>query len=111
GVIDMHRPEAWGYVQFSRGRPGAVSFQPDPTLPARRWLHEVYYAQREYRRVQHRWARSLEELHVAPPREGTLGGCVLQVTADLFQASVELRLAGGKPQRWNIRQDALVWPD
>jgi hypothetical protein len=33
------------------------------------------------------------------------------VTADLFQASVELRLPGGKAQRWNIRQDALVWPD
>ena len=34
-----------------------------------------------------------------------------EVTADLFQASVELRLADKKPQRWNIRQDSLLWPD
>src|SRR5262249_43521877 len=24
GVIDMHRPERWGYVQFSTARPGAA---------------------------------------------------------------------------------------
>lgn len=69
----MHRPETWGYVQFSTGRPGSMSFEPDASLAARRWLHQVYYG--------------------------------------LFQASVELRLPGRTAQRWNIRQDALVWPE
>lgn len=109
GVVDMHRPETWGYVQFSTSRPGAESFLPDPTLPARRWLHQVYYAQREYRRRHQRWARTLQELEVASPTEGLSGGA-LEVTADLFQASVELRLPSGKTQRWHIRQDALIWP-
>jgi hypothetical protein len=111
GVIDMHRPETWGYVQFSTARPGAATFHPDATLPARRWLHQVYYAQREYRRAHRRWARSLQELGVAAPNDAILDGAALEVTADLFQASVELRPPGGKTQRWNIRQDALVWPD
>jgi hypothetical protein len=111
GVVDMHRPETWGYVQFSTGRPGTVAFQADPTLPARRWLHRVYYAQREHRRVQRRWAKTFQDLGVALPSDETLAGATIEVTADLFQASVELRLPGGKAQRWNIRQDALVWPD
>jgi len=33
------------------------------------------------------------------------------VTTSLFEASVDLRLAAGKTQRWHIRQDALVWPE
>jgi cellulose/xylan binding protein with CBM9 domain len=109
GVIDMHRPETWGYVQFSTARPGADSFQPDPALPARRWLHDVYYAQREYRKRHQRWARTLQELAVAAPAGDGLSGGILETTADLFQASVDSRLQGGKVERWNIRQDALIW--
>jgi hypothetical protein len=111
GVVDMHRPESWGYVQFSTGPAGAASFRPDPTLAARRWLHAVYYAQRERRRLHRRWARTLHDLGVEGPTEAGLGNATMEVTADLFQASVELRLPGGRIQRWNIRQDALVWPD
>ena len=32
GVVDMHRPELWGYVQFSTAKPGARRF--GPTRPA-----------------------------------------------------------------------------
>ena len=33
GVVDMHRPERWGFVQFSTA-PGAVSLPPRPRRPA-----------------------------------------------------------------------------
>ena len=36
GVVDMHRPERWGYVQFSTAPPGTVSYKPDPAGPIRR---------------------------------------------------------------------------
>jgi hypothetical protein len=49
GVIDMHRPEQWGYLQFSNAPAGQAAFRPDPAGPARRLLHRVYYAQRAYR--------------------------------------------------------------
>ena len=111
GVINMHRPEAWGYVQFSTSPPGAASLPPDATLPARRWLHEVYYAQRAYREAHQRWARTLDELGVAAPADPALARPALEVTSAFFQASVELRGPDGAPQRWNIRQDALIWPD
>ena len=110
GVIDMHRPERWGFVQFTSRPAGTVAFAPDPSLPARRWLQEVYQAQREFRRAHARWAPSLSELGLQMPA-GPLGGATLETTRDLFQASVELRHPGCAPQRWNIRQDARVWPD
>jgi len=48
---------------------------------------------------------------VPPPSEDTLSHWSLEVTASLFEAAVDLRVVGGHPQRWHIRQDALVWPE
>jgi hypothetical protein len=112
GVVDMHRPETWGYIQFSSATrsANAPAFRPDASLPARRWLHEVYYAQRDYRHRHGRWARTLDELGVAAPSGAELGAATLELTSDLFQARVELHSASGI-QLWNIRQDALVWRD
>ena len=66
-VVNMHRPETWGYVQFSTARPGSATFRPDASLPARRWLHEVYYAQIAFRQKNKRWATSFEELRITLP--------------------------------------------
>lgn len=107
-VVNMHRPESWGYVQFATGRAGAATFVPDPSIPARRWLHQVYYAQRDFRQKNGAWATTLAELGVPPPA-GALASPALQVAGTLFQASIDLRLPDGTTQRWHIRQDALVW--
>jgi Carbohydrate family 9 binding domain-like len=108
GVVDMHRPESWGYVQFSTSRSGHVAFVPDATLPARQWLQDVYYAERTYRQAHAQWAPTLELLGLPAPVD-PLGGAELHVTGDLFDASVELRRPGQSAARWHIRQDALVW--
>lgn len=42
GVIDMHQPEMWGYVQFSQDPNGTEAFRPDPTNPARMELYRLY---------------------------------------------------------------------
>jgi cellulose/xylan binding protein with CBM9 domain len=108
-VVNMHRPETWGYVQFASGRPGSATFRTDASLPARRWLHEVYYAQRAFQQANGRWANSLEELRVAGPSDGPLTAAVLHVAGSQFQASITLRIEGSNSERWNIRQDSLVW--
>lgn len=64
GVVDMHRPERWGYVQFSRNR--ETPFRPDSTLPLRDALMEVYYAQRAFHAEHKRWARGKDELARVP---------------------------------------------
>ena len=64
GVIDMHVPERWGYVQF-----GATASALDPapamvdTNERLKWaLRLLYYRQRDYHRTRERYATTLEEL-------------------------------------------------
>jgi hypothetical protein len=112
GVINMHRPETWGYVQFSTAKTGAIPFQPDPAGPARHLLHRIYYAQKDYFKKQHRWARTLGDLGLAEAQHETLTGPPrMEVTQSGFEVTAELKKADGKIQRWHIRQDARVWPD
>ena len=112
GVIDMHRPERWGYLQFSTARPGSVAFRPDPALAARDVLHRIYYAQRAYREKEGRWARSLEALGLAGLKHPSLEGPpVLETTTSLYEAHVTLRRPEAPPRRWHIRSDARIWGD
>ena len=110
-VIDMHRPEEWGYVQFSTAKTGAVALRTDPAWPARLWLHRVYYAERAFRETHGRWGTTLAELGLTEDGRKRLTRFDL-VTADaLFEASVDLHLEDGTMERWHIRQDALIWRD
>ncbi len=104
GVIDMHRPEHWGHLQFTTGKPGTVAFRPDPAGPLRHRLHRVYYAQRAYREKHRRWAPTLGELGL-----GGLRGVTLETTSSLFEAQGTMRAPDRKRQRWHIRSDAKVW--
>ena len=110
-VIDMHRPESWGYVQFSTGQPGAATFRPDSSHGARHWLHQVYYAQQTYRKVHQRFASGLDELKVPSASDPVLGDARMRSTDHAFEASIELRRPGGTPFRVYIRQDSLVWAE
>jgi hypothetical protein len=112
GVVDMHRPETWGYVQFSTAPVGKATFRPDPAEPARHLLHRVYYAEKAYHKEHGRYARTLAELGLAGLTHETLAGPpLLEAGADRFRASLDVRLPGGGRQRWHIRQDSRVWPD
>jgi hypothetical protein len=111
GVVDMHRPETWGYVQFSNALPGQAVFQPDGTGPARHLLHAIYYAQRQYREDHGAWARSLAQLGFSSRGQGTLGPAVLKSTDHLFQATIAVNPPDGNTQHWHIRQDARVWQE
>ena len=110
GIVDMHRPEKWGYVQFTK-KSGEVSFVPDPALPARNALQEIYYAQRDYEAHNHHWAAGLDDLKLSSDLgAGLLKPPTMKLTSDGFEASAEIRLPNGRTQRWHIRQDALIWP-
>lgn len=54
GVIDIHRPERWGYLQF--GPSAGAAFVPDPLWEARDLLHRGYYSQRVFRAKHGRYA-------------------------------------------------------
>lgn len=112
GIIDMHRPEKWGYVQFTRRPSGSVRFVPDTSAPARAVLQEIYYAQKDFHKRTKRWGTTLEELGLPVILgAGLAKPPSLQATPDGFLATVGIPSKGSGVQRWHIRQDAKVWSD
>jgi hypothetical protein len=64
GIIDMHLPEMWGYVQFSdflAGK-GIDLFVPDPDEKRKFALRRLFHLQHVYRRNNGRYAFSFDEL-------------------------------------------------
>jgi hypothetical protein len=110
GIISMHRPETWGYVQFSTVPPGKDRFRPDATGIARYVLHRVYYAQSGYYKKHQRHARTLGELGLAGLSHASIAGPpVVETTTGGYVATVEMKKAGaGVPKKIRIRHDSLV---
>ncbi|QEL20205.1 carbohydrate-binding family 9-like protein [Limnoglobus roseus] len=96
GVIDMHRPERWGYVQFSTKTSGKVAYTPDPAQGVKDVLHELYYAQRDYQKKNNRFAKTVAELGWKPPKIGTPE---IEVTRNGFEATLKA---------WTIRDDSRI---
>lgn len=66
-AIDMHRPETWGFVEFSA--PGAPprTVAEDPLWNVKARLHAAFQAQIDYRKQHGRFAASLAELGLDDP--------------------------------------------
>lgn len=108
GAIDMHRPERWGYVQFSTAPPGQAVYKSDPSGPIRDILMKIYYAQKAFREKNHRWAASLDELKLADFVRLLKDNPSLRLTSDGYEAAITSAPPGAKPQTWTIRQDSRI---
>jgi len=94
GVIDMHRPEMWGYVQFEdEPKP----FIPDPDWAVKCELMEVYWAQREFHEKVKRYAKNAAEL------EHSNRKLKIELTAEGYRARLK-----GKKGWVTVRQDSLL---
>jgi hypothetical protein len=112
GVVDMHRPEMWGYVQFSTAGPRKAVFRPDPAGPGRHVLQRIYYAQRAYHKKHGRYARKVVDLGLRRlDLDSLIGTPVLETGEKSFRATLEVRLPRGGIQRWHIREDSRVWSE
>ena len=99
GVIDLHRPEHWGVVQFESSRTARVTRR-DAAGKIRELLHRFYYAQRDFRIVHQRWATCLEELDFPNGHE-----IDLYATPNYFEAVA--RDESG--EEWHIGSDSHFW--
>ncbi|MBN2317407.1 MAG: prolyl oligopeptidase family serine peptidase [Sedimentisphaerales bacterium] len=113
GVVNMHRPETWGYVQFSAKTVGTpVEFQTDPTARLKYLLHKVLYAQEEYHLKNKRYAKTLKELGFDESTHTALTeAIVLRADNGNWEAKGQVTLPDGKTKTVFIRQDGKVWTE
>lgn len=109
GAIDMHRPERWGYLQFSTAAPGKTEFSPDADWPTRDLLHRVYYAERHFFRDKEKYTADMGALNLGGVAVPLSGAVQIEATKRGFQASLERPgERGGKPRRYVINQDGRM---
>ncbi len=109
GVIDMHRPERWGYLQFSTAKPGKAEFKPDPDWVVRDLLHRAYYAERVYHKTNGKYTTTTSDLGLKDKDGDRL---TLEATRSGFEASLTTPgEKGAKPRRWTITQDSRIWKE
>ena len=108
GAIDMHRPERWGYVQFSTAQPGQGAYQPDPAGPIRDRLMLIYQAQSSYFNQNKHWATTLDVLKLPDPKGQPEQTTKLTPAPGGYEAAITFNSPGGKPETWTIRQDSRI---
>lgn len=67
GIIDMHAPERWGYLQFSANKAGdkLPEFVLLYSELQKQYLWLIYYKQRQYKASNGKFAKSLKELGIS----------------------------------------------
>lgn len=108
GVIDMHRPETWGYVQFSglKAGEGTEVFVIHPDEYRKFVLRELYYLQHWFFWEHHRYANSLEELAPENPDFFVPYAVKFDVSKTRFRLSIPS--ADGN-NTWHISEDSRMW--
>jgi len=111
GLIDMHYPEMWGFVQFSDEPVGTgqESFTVHPEENAKWALRKIYYRQKEFYRKSGHYSSSASELGLGNVK---VGGYIwpptIQCTSSLFEAVI--KSVDGK-ERWHISDDGRTWKE
>ncbi len=109
GLIAMHYPEMWGFVQFSDivvGK-GQEAFRWNPEEDVKWALYQIYYAQKKYFNQNGKFATNWRELGLKEQKfKNYIWPPVIQTTNSLFEARL---LSKDGKTAWCIRQDSKVW--
>lgn len=109
GIVSIHLPELWGYVQFSERLvgEGIDRFVANPDEAIKMALRSIYYMQNEYFQANCRFAGTLKELF---PKGVPTDLKEFRPTIGLTRSMYEATIPGSDAKSlWHIRQDGLVW--
>lgn len=106
GRIDMHRPEKWGFVQFSEKIVGNGTdiFIENPDKPIIDALWNLYYQQRRFFRTNGFYSKDLTEFDV-PQLSDCSFAPTIYTTPNLFEITAH---SCDKNRMWFINQDAKI---
>jgi hypothetical protein len=109
GVINIHYPEMWGFVQFSENTVGGgretFSFRNEENA---KWLlRQIYYAERKYFALNGSYSQDMERLSVPKiSLEGFSQIPQILITPNMFEAII--MNVDGK-SGWHIDQKGRTW--
>lgn len=115
GVINMHYPEMWGFVQFSDIHAGesTVDFNWRQKEEDVKWLlRNLYYRQVDFYREHGKYTDEADQLGYRELFEDLMGSEVPppELKIQALDANYLMRISGkGIPGNWYIRQDSKVW--
>lgn len=92
GVVNMHYPEMWGYVQFSNKIVGSgdVVYQNHPEEAAKWFLRQIYYYQKNYLEQTGNYTNSLDALNLEfKPLPGFSEAPVIERVNNMYEAYLE----------------------
>ncbi len=104
GLINMHCPERWGYLLFTKKENTTFKLPYQELQKQYLWL--VYERQQQYRKKTGRYAPTLKALDITAQQniEGKLNQLLLEANSNQFTTSISM--AGGKVIRLN--QEGLI---
>jgi len=110
GVIAMHQPETWAYVQFSESIVGTKSanFINHPSENTKWILRKLYYMQKQY----HSKFKQYSDNFVSLQKDTCLIDdyeLPFEISSD--KNSFQIRIPKGNHKNWYIRRDGKVWMD
>ena len=109
GIINMHYPELWGFVQFSSkvAGKGTDEFKSNPDEDVKWALRQIYYKQRNYYAKHGKFTTNISKLNIEelktdkynwPPK--------IEITDNLFEVQLK---SSNKKRTFHISQDGRVW--
>ncbi len=108
GVINMHYPEMWGFVQFSENGPadGKDVFQPASEEAIKWTLRQIYYRQRNHIVEHGNYTDQIEKLNIPQPDNPDIQWPpTIQVTSNLYEATITSK---NGLIMWTITQDGRI---
>ena len=105
GVVAMHQPETWGFVQFTETRAGEkpVAFRQNAEDEIKWQLRQVYYAERKHKKQYGQYTSQLSELGLKGP--------FFQQLLILADEHIFVARARSEDHFLYIREDGRVWKE
>ena len=111
GVVNMHCPETWGFVQFSdlAAGKGTTPFIVNPDEAVKDELRILYFAQQKYRAVHNRYADQISDLYGSENK-----GPEFRFNPKLSGDKKEYEFTARRPDSvkdWHINETGRVWKE
>ena len=109
GLINIHYPEMWGFLQFSNNIVGTnedkFALQPDENI---KWLlHQIYYAEINYFNEHKKFMDSARLLEIlGKTMDNYSKKLSVFLTPNLFEAII---ISDDGKTEWHINQDGRTW--